>query len=218
MKPYYADDSVTLYLGDCRDSTEWLAADVLITDPPYGIAWTSLSAKYSRKHDGIANDATTEARDIVLTMWGADRPAIAFGSPIIAPPMNTRQTLVWRKPSETGFMGAIGGWRRDWEAIYLVGDWKRSVAERSGVIETKRGMSTYLDGSHPHAKPLDLMQYLILNSPGATVADPFAGSGSTLLAAKLQGRKAIGVEIEESYCEVIAKRLDQGVLDFGATA
>jgi DNA modification methylase len=217
MNPYYQDESVTLYHGDCREITDWLAADVLVTDPPYGIDWSVGNYNGGRAHKGIANDATTGARDHVLAEWGVTKPAIVFGSPIAEMPKAAKQTLAWQKPPDAGIFGSVGGWRRDWEAIYLMGIWKPMPAERSGIIRTKGGIGNYLTGEHPHAKPVALMELLISHAAPGVIADPFAGSGTTLVAARNQGRKAIGVELEleERYCELIAKRLSANVLDFG---
>lgn len=215
-EPYYSDDLVTLYHGDCREITAWLKADVLVTDPPYGIGWkigVNRAAK-SKAHAGIANDADTSCRDEVLALWGT-RPGVVFGTwaaQVDAP----RQTLVWRKPVDAGVVGSVTGYRRDTELIFLVGEWPVVTSRWSSVIETGGGKARYLNG-HPHAKPDHLMQSLIERAPSGVVADPFAGSGSTLVAAKALGRPAIGVEFDERYCEIAARRLAQDTL-FGGVA
>lgn len=220
--PYYADDLVTLYHGDCLEITAWLEADALVTDPPYGRAWkqSHLGPKFgsSNAHAGIANDESTAARDAALNAWG-DRPAVVFGDLMLTPPERTKQVLVYRKPPNAGTRGAVGGFRRDLEALYLIGKWPTGLGGRTSVVATTeptQGNPASPQGkyAHPHAKPLDIMCTLIRNTEG-TIADPFAGSGSTLVAAKLLGRSAIGVELEESHCEMAARRLAHDVLDFG---
>lgn len=228
--PYYEDESVTLWHGDCREITAWLAADVLVTDPPYGRAWRQghiagagngrRPSDASAAHDGIANDGDTAARDAALAMWGVTR-AIVFGDLMLPPPRGTRLVLAYRKPSSAGVRGAIAGRRRDLEAIYLMGGWPSGIGGESSLIETRTANVATGPAArygHPHAKPLDVMETLVDLTRGDVIADPFAGSGSTLVAAKRLGRKAIGVELDEQYCEVIARRLDQGVLDFGGAA
>lgn len=225
MTPYYQDECVTLYHGDCREVDAWLGADVLVTDPPYGRAWkqggglASADGKYAASsiaHGGIANDDTTATRDAMLAMW--DGLAIVFGDPLIAQPPGAVQALAYIKPADAGVRGARAGFRRDVEMIYLVGPWPSAVGGRTSALTTNRmvagsGGIAALSG-HPHAKPIDLLEALIEPTSG-TIADPFAGSGSTLVAAKRLGRKAIGVELDERYCEIAARRLSQGVLDFG---
>ncbi|WP_396902482.1 DNA methyltransferase [Mycolicibacterium sp.] len=227
MKPYYADDQVTLYHGDCLEITDWLAADVLVTDPPYGRAWRQgdLGPAHPRNAaslDGIANDADTTVRDRALHLWGSNRPAMSFGDLTLAPPAGVKLTAVYQKDNTCGLRGAIGGVRRDAEAIYFLGKgWGSGIGGRSSVFITSARVSSAAGivarhGGHPHTKPGDVMEQLLELCPDGVVADPFAGSGSTLVAARNLGRKAIGVELEERYCELIAKRLDQMALDFGA--
>ena len=225
MKPYYADESVTLYHGDCREATAWLTADVLVTDPPYGRAWKQGRLKPLRNaddsHIGIANDLDTTARDDALAAW-AERHALVFGDLMLAPPQGTRQVLIYRKPPNAGTRGAMGGWRRDVEAVYLLGPWSSGLGGETSIVSTgarSQGNPSSPQGryQHPHAKPVDALERLIAHCPPGVIADPFAGSGSTLVAARAQGRRAIGVELEEAYCEVIASRLAQGDL-FGGVA
>jgi hypothetical protein len=221
--PYYEDDRVTLYVGDCSEVTDWLSADVLVTDPPYGIRWAkpALAARpgggASRAHEGILNDGDISARDIALSMWG-HKPGIVFGSLKMPAPAELRQVLVWQKPSDAGFFGSTTAFRQDIEGVFLVGAWPKVAPRAGSVVKTaapKIGGASGPSGKvgHPHAKLLDVMEALIDACPPGMIADPFAGSGSTLVAARNLGRRAIGVEIDERYCEVAARRLAQDVLE-----
>jgi len=220
--PYYQDELVTLYHGDCREITDWVAADVLVADPPYGRAWRQGRMKAAHQandaHAGIAGDLDTTVRDQVLELWGP-RLAIVFGDLMLAPPVGTRLVGIYRKPSNAGCHGAIAGVRRDVEAINFLGPWPHGIGGRSSVFATSvasQGNPSSPQGRyrHPHAKPGDVMEELIQLCPPGAVADPCAGSGSTLCAAKRLGRRAIGVELSERDCEMAASRLDQGVLAF----
>lgn len=220
---YYEDDLVQLWHGDCREVTAWLEADVLVTDPPYGRAWRQGDTGSGRgwrsdKHEGIENDSTTAARDEVLLLWHP-RPAVVFGDLMLCPPFGTKQVLVYDKGNDAGFTGAIGGYRRNTEAIYLIGRHASGLGGRSAIISTvvSSGGNLARTTGHPHTKPNAVMQTLIHHAPEGAIADPFAGSGSTLVAAKQLGRKAIGVELEEKYCEIAARRLAQDTL-FGGVA
>jgi hypothetical protein len=215
VKPYYQDESVTLYLGDCRDVLVWLEANVVITDPPYGIGWKRgvNHQRASKAHAGILNDHDTSTRDEALAL-AAGRPCVVFGSFYAPFPADVTQVLVWHKPSDSGVVGSTTGFRRDAEPIFLVGDWpQRSVRWSSVLRGTERGIAAVVTATgHPHTKPGVLMRQLVDSCPDGVIADPFAGSGSTLRAAKDRGRRAIGVEISEAYCEIAARRLSQGTL------
>lgn len=228
MTPYYQDDAVTLFHGDCREvlddpDLEYLnaMATVMVTDPPYGIGWkrSANPARSSAAHGGILNDHDTAARDWALGVW-PDRPAIAFGSFYAPHPANVAQVLVWKKPNDAGVVGSVTGFRRDAEPVFLVGPWPQRPCERSSVLTStipNIGSPSSPAGQtgHPHAKPVDLMRYLIEMCPPGLIIDPFAGAGSTLVAAKQAGRRAIGIELDERYCKTAANRCGQGLLDFG---
>ena len=218
MSLYYQDDYVTLYHGDClTEHREWLDADVLVTDPPYGMAYYSGRRKAD---DAIAGDRTLDARDRALAAWTEDddrRPALSFGTWKQARPEGVRQLIVWDKRGGAGFSGDLNmPWADVTEEIYVLGHgWTGGRIPAIYSIPTLPSQSPERHG-HPTPKPVSLMLKLIEKCPPGIVADPFAGSGATLLAARNLGRRAIGVELEEKYCEVIAKRLDQGVLDLAA--
>lgn len=209
--------------GTAARYREWLAADVLVTDPPYGIDYGRRRGTWKMPEDRptrIANDMDTALRDWALEAWGK-RAAVAFGSLKLAPPARTTQTLIYRKPTDAGTHGTAAGFRHDVEPVYLIGKWPHALGGRSSVIESGARMVGGSVGpagryGHPHAKPVDVMETLLRACPDGVVADPFAGSGSTLVAARNLGRRAIGVELEERYCEKAAIRLSQAVLDFTA--
>ena len=218
--PYYQDERVTLYHGDCLELADlWTCADVLVTDPPYGTQFSKDNPKggYGRRGVGstppegftIANDGTTATRDAALGLWGA-RPAVLFGSPRLTdPPGEWEDRLVWDK-QRPGMNG--GAFRYTHEAIYARG----MVRANNSTFSILTAFPEQTD--HIHAKPVRLMSVLLSTCPPGTIADPFAGSGSTGVAAKALGRRAILVELDERYCEIAARRLAQDVLDFGAPA
>jgi DNA modification methylase len=217
-KPYYEDDSVTLYLGDCLEVSEWLAGDVLVTDPPYGVAWrgitTGVNKGYDKHKDGIAGDKTTRARDDVLALW-KNRPAIVFGSWKQPRPEHTEHRLIWHKKGQAP--GALNAaFMSQDEEIYIMGQgFRKSSPPLRSVITTTEARSIEVAKiGHPTPKPVGLMEILIDRCPEGVIVDPFAGSGATLLAARNLGRKAVGVELEDKYCELIANRLSQQAFIF----
>jgi len=212
---YYQDDFVTLYHGDCLEQTSWLDADVLVTDPPYGMAYVS-----GRKKDAslaIRGDESLNVRDDALNLWGS-KPALVFGTWKQPRPANVRQLIVWDKRGGAGFSGDLNMvWADITEEIYVLGDgW---VGRRRPAIYSIPTLPSANRPDHPTPKPVSLLEQLLdCVQPDAVIADPFAGSGSTLIAARNFGRKAIGVEYEEKYCELIAKRLSQQTFTFTAPA
>lgn len=208
MNPYYEDEYVTLYHGSCFDVDAWWEdADVMVTDPPYGMDYKSGWSGAS-----VAGDRDQSARDYALSLWGWEKPALIFGRWSVPKPPTTRALLTWDKGDWPGMGDLKLPWGPSTEEIYVLGS--GFVGKRTGTIirHTERPGPTSF---HPSQKPIGLMENLLMACPAPwVIAEPFAGSGGTLVAASRLGRKAIGVELEERYCEVIAKRLSQGALDF----
>ena len=243
MKPYYADESVTLYHGDALEliDREFDRADCVVTDPPYGdtsLDWDRWPYTWPSFMPGKS-----------LWCFGSMRMFMDRAPEFRAGGWKYGQDVVWRKHNGSGFHAdrfrrvhehAIQWYRGAWGEVYkdpqTTNDaTKRAVRRKTRPTHTGNiGASAYVseDGGprlmlsviearsmhgsaiHPTEKPTGLLEPLIAYAcpPGGTVLDPFAGSGSTLDAARSTGRRAIGIEAREDYCEAIARRLSQGVL------
>lgn len=220
--PYYQDDHVTIYHGDCLELLHDLTFDVVVTDPPYGIKVVSGGSKTNTKGVRtagkpvrIVGDKDTKSRDQMLGMVSGV-PALVFGSWKAPRPVGVVDRLLWIKQNTTPCIGRAR-WSSADEEIYVIGEWENNPTDVNYMVTTEAragsgGLASLI--GHPTPKPVDLMRWLLGFCDGVVV-DPFMGSGSTLRAAKDLGRKAIGVEIDERYCEIAAKRMGQEVLDFG---
>jgi len=254
MKPYYQDEAVTLYHGDCLDVMQGIGrVDMVLADLPYGTtrnAWDSVVDLDAMWQQYLA--ATKEDAAIVLT---AQTP---FDKVLGASRLDLlRYEWIWEKTTATGHLNAKRMPMKAHENILVfyrslptynpemttghtaVHSYTKYQDDGSNYGATKAGISgggstqryprSVLEFAtdkqktalHPTQKPVALMEYLIrtYTNPGQTVLDNCAGSGTTLVAAARSSRKAIGIELDEAYCEVIAKRLQQGALDlFGGVA
>ena len=218
MKPYYEDGSVTIYHGDCREILRDIEADVLVTDPPYGLDSALNSGgkrgRITPKDKRVVPewDRDLRVRDEVLVLWGA-RPAAVFGSVTRESPPNALQRpLVWDKGESVGMGDTTFPWRPNYELVWIMGEgW--SGRRTSSILRYPIAPAGRI---HPTEKPVGLMRAIIGKAPAGIILDPFMGSGPTLMAAKDLGRHAIGIEIEERYCEIAAKRCSQEVLGLSA--
>ena len=212
MSLYYQDNFITLYHGDCLEQTAWLDADVLVTDPPYGMSYESGWVK-DRPSQAIAGDSNIDVRDKMLELWLEPKPAIVFGTWRTPKPARTRQTGIWDKGDDPGMGDLSLPWGSSFEEFYILG--KGFIGKRGSAVLKANKPPVSNRPNHPTPKPIGLMERLIEKTIGI-IADPFAGSGATLVAARNLGRKAVGVELEEKYCEIIAKRLSQQTFDFAS--
>lgn len=204
----------------------------MLTDPPYGVEY--VTAWRLRTDPLVAPIAGDDSLDSLAAigpeldrLLANERHAYVFASSMkVGPttkalPWPVKNVLVWDK-GEAGSVGDLeAGYCVNWEAVLYCVKGRRAFTDGKRPRAILRyPWSGTRDPVHPTVKPVPLLLSLIRRSTheGELVLDPFMGSGTTLRAAKDLGRKAIGIEIEERYCEVAAKRLAQEVLDLGAAA
>ena len=222
MKPYYEHAGITIYHGDCRDVLPSVEADVLVTDPPYGV---NLG-----QHGGANDTRTRELRRVGYASYDDTRENF---SGVVVPAISAALKMVKRgavfSPAPSAWilpapdaLGAVyipaANGRSPWgfqniAPVLLYGTAPNLHLGAKQTAMKARGRSE-VELGHPCPKPVEWMTWLVdlVSEHGDVVLDPFAGSGTTLQAAKNLGRKAIGIEIEERYCEIAAKRLAQEVM------
>lgn len=216
MKPYYEHAGVTIYHGDCREilpSIKKGAADIAITDPPYNVGF---------EYRGWDDSMAPADYETFCSAWFSGLRAICCRTIVFPGHGNLgmwfrihRPSAVgcWYKPGCAG-MSIIGG--EEWEPwLYWTGD--KGMLGGSSVVMARTGFHASVPG-HPCPKPLNLLLKLIKKASSSSVIDCFLGSGTTAIAAKRLGISCIGIEIEEKYCEIAAKRLSQEVFDFDEVA
>lgn len=244
MSIYYSDEHVTLHHGDCIEvmrNLDGQSAHTILTDPPFSSGGRRENARSLRKSmtrsvtdddwirgDGMSTAGFTYMMRLCAMEWrrlltpGGHllsfidwRMSSTLATAMEAGDLIQYPTLVWDKT----YFGMGSVFRNQHEFILHFTAGKARLPQRrdvGNVISCKpiRG------GDHPTEKPGELLRTLlsVVSASGDTILDPFAGSGSGLLAAKSLGMKSIGIEADERYCEVIATRLQEATLDFGSAA
>jgi site-specific DNA-methyltransferase (adenine-specific) len=201
-KPYYEENGIVIYHSDCRIILPHLAhVDLVLTDPPYGV-------------DAAAWDGFVPYE--LLGMFLRHKTVVWFGAASklweSADSFNPRpeRVMIWG-PRFSLSKTMANGLAYRWHPIYLWNIPKKHEGPTWDIVDDPTECGNWWN--HHCTKPLTLMHKLVgFCEPEGTIIDPFMGSGTTLRAAKDLGRKAIGIEIEEKYCEIAAKRLAQEVL------
>ena len=224
MKPYYDEDGITIYHGDCLELLPGLSGiGAVVTDPPYGIntksdgsgklnPWADLcnSALWYREWIGACRQRLEH--DGILASCLNWRSLTTFQKAACDLPWPIESLAVWDK--EWIGPGGSRGLRPSYEMISVWLMPSASIEDRGIPDVVRVKWSAHKPSGHPAEKPIELMSWAIGLSPNknGTILDPFMGSGTTLRAAKDMGRRAIGCEIDERWCELAAKRLQQGIL------
>jgi len=207
IEPYYEADGITIYNADCLEIMPEFADksfDIVLTDPPYGINFQSNRRKI--KYDKIANDDAFNFEAINEFFRLAERAVYIFcrWDNLTTLP-KPKSFLAWAKNNwSMGDLKHEHG--RQWEGIAFYPQEKHKFIKRiPDVLNAKRTGNNL----HPTEKPVELVAELIKNNEGDLILDPFMGSGTTLVAAKQLGRKAVGIELSQKYCNIAIKRLAQ---------
>jgi site-specific DNA-methyltransferase (adenine-specific) len=224
MKPYYSSSGIEIYHADCREVIPHLPEiDVVLTDPPY----SDVTHEGARTFDDTTKlvDFPSVTIEFLREVYSSLAPKLK--SWLVAF-MDWRHIASLEKEPPGGLRFVrFGIWVKPNGAPQFTGDRPATGWEGIGVFHREGGKMSWngggrhavfiynkINGSHPTEKPLPLVSELmsLFSNPGDLIFDPFMGSGTTLRAAKNLGRRAIGIEIEERYCEIAAKRLQQEVL------
>lgn len=251
--PYYQDDAITIYHGDCREVLPLMPmVDLVFTSPPYNLAaspWPHLGhwkpgdsvggkskwrngsdasggVHYESHDDGMAwPEYVSWQRAVLALCWErlADDGAIFYnhkprviGGKLWLPLELTdglplRQIVIWARAGGMNFNPTAYVPTHEWVMMLAKPDWRLRDKAASGAGDVWR-IPQELNNDHPAPFPVALPRTAIETTSARMILDPFMGSGTTLRAAKDLGRKAIGIEIEERYCEVAANRMAQLVL------
>lgn len=205
MKPYFDQDGITVYQGDCREIIPSLAFGAIVSDPPYGMAYKPLRGADGSKRwtagirgDADAFDPSHLLGGVPCVLWGANWYSHAVPG--------HGGWLVWNKTCDHRKNGFVAS---DCELAFASEATRCHRFDLQWGGEARNGEPFY----HPTQKPVALMRWCLQFVPEtAVILDPYCGAGPTLVAAKELGRRAIGIEIEERFCETAAKRLAQGML------
>jgi DNA modification methylase len=243
MTPYYEYAGITIYHGDCREILPTLQKfDFLLTDPPYGVtqnAWDNTEAVLAvfdvTKCPIVCTSQNPFSAELICRyrkrfkwsdVWEKTQ-ATGFLNAKVMPLRQHEDILIFcdgRMPFYPQIGPRIAANIRPHLDTVQTGSYGKYNAKRERTIAIDETYPRSVvkfpnsqDSLHPTGKPVQLFLYLVNSYTwlGAIILDPFMGSGTTLVAAKNLGRRAIGIEIEERYCEIAAKRLSQGVFDWG---
>lgn len=192
-RPERLSEAVTLYEGDCLDVLPTLVGvDAVVTDPPYGVSFAAQPTKWQMLAGHKPESWDNSAPDIGKIIEIADEIIIWGGNYFSLPP--SRGWLSWYKPDAPPSMASF---EMAWTNIDM------NARQYSCSISSTNPERV----GHPTQKPLRLMRWCIQKLKGQTILDPFAGSGTTGVAAILEGRRAILIEKDPRYCEIIRRRI-----------